>query len=165
MNKEFFERKLRELEDSKLIDLLRIKDNANQDLIQLATEEARRRNLKIEPADFQNITSNPQFHPDVEDSNKLLKWNWGAFLLAPFWILANKLSVGWFLLLFVSLVNIVALFYLGFNGNRLAYPKSNINSVDDFLDLQKEWNTWGVRFFWILFVFSIVKLCVEIIRD
>ena len=76
---------------------------------------------------------------------KLNKWNWGAFWLAPLWTLANKLEF-WTFLCFIPFLNFFIYFYLGYYGNRLAYEKSDFDSVDDFMEVQKEWNQWGIRF-------------------
>ncbi|MBL7853723.1 MAG: hypothetical protein JNL17_04970 [Cyclobacteriaceae bacterium] len=146
MDKEFFLRKIKALTDDKLIDLLqKTSGESNPDILELAKEEAGKRNLKLELThkdDKINIESKSNDH------RKLRKWNWGAFILAPIWTLANRLEK-WTILCFVPILNIVVAFYLGYNGNRLAFGKSKIDSVDDFMVIQKNWGLWGVRLFWL----------------
>src|SRR5687768_14440080 len=135
MDKEFFQRKIKELTDDKLIDLLqKTGGGSNPDIFELAKDEAEGRNVKFEltDKDDKSIVENKS-----NDKEKLRKWNWGAFFLAPIWTLANKLET-WTILCFIPLVNIVVLFYLGYNGNRLAFEKSKIDSVDDFMVIQKD---------------------------
>lgn len=94
-------------------------------------------------------------------SEKLKKWNWGAFLLAPIWTLANKLEK-WTILCFIPGVNIFAIFYLGHNGNKLAFEKSTISSVDGFMVIQENWARWGVRLVWLGAVGGCLALIIDI---
>jgi hypothetical protein len=159
MDKEFFERKIKELTDDKLIDLLRKTGNeANPDIFHLAKKEAELRKLQFDLADKvdEQVLDNSS-----DDKEKLKKWNWGAFLLAPIWNLANKLEK-WTILCFVPGVNIFVIFYLGQNGNRLAFEKSAIGSVDDFMTIQKDWGLWGVRLLWLGLIGGLLALIVDI---
>ena len=146
MDKEFFQRKLNELSNEKLIDLLKTGRTNNLEIFQLAREEAARRNLPY----IDNDNSNQEQFQKEQDLTQLDKWNWAAFLFSPFWALANKLEK-WALLLFVPGVNIFVIFYLGRNGNRLAYRKNKGVSIDDFMAIQRY---WGKSAIW-LFVISI----------
>ena len=157
MNNEFFERKIKKLSDDKLIDLLRLRSDANQPVIQLAMAESKRRNLEIEKT---APTSPSKIDRRNENKWKLKKWNWGAFLLAPFWTLANKLDA-WFILCSIPFINIITIFYLGFNGNRLAYPKSSIDSVDDFMAVQRYWSIWGLSILSLSVITSIIWLFID----
>jgi hypothetical protein len=61
-------------------------------------------------------------------------WNWGAFLLCPFWALAHNR----YLLAFLSVVpgaSIVA----GFKGNAWAWQSVEWKSIDHFQTEQKTW--------------------------
>ncbi len=156
MDKEFFERKIKELADDKLIDLLRKTGNdANPDIFDLAKKEAELRKLKFDLPDKKAMDNSSN------DKEKLKKWNWGAFLLAPIWTLANKLEK-WTILCFVPGVNIFVIFYLGQNGNRLAFEKSAIGSVDDFMTVQKDWGRWGVRLLWLGLIVGLLALIADI---
>ena len=92
-----------------------------------------------------------------EELIKLKQWNWGAFLLPLLWAPANKLYK-WTILLFIPFINILVAFYLGFYGNRLAYPKSNFKSIDDFMIIQHYWATWGIRLFIVAIIGFILKI-------
>jgi hypothetical protein len=156
MDREFFERKVRELSDDKLLDLLRLRYDANREIIDLAIAEAKKRGLDLPEA---SIPLN-KFVTEQEEMKKLEKWNWGAFLLAPIWTLSNKLEK-WTILTFIPGVNIPTVIYLGLKGNRLAYNKSEIRNIDQFMTLQGQWNTWGIRFFWIALGVSILGLFIS----
>jgi len=159
MDKEFFERKIKELTDDNLIDLLQKTTNeANPDIFDLAKNEADLRKLKFELTDK---VDKHAINNSSDDMEKLKKWNWGAFLLAPIWTLANKLE-RWTILWFVPVVNIFVIFHLGQNGNRLAFEKSTIGSVDDFMTVQKVWGRWAVRLFWLGLIASLFALVVDI---
>jgi hypothetical protein len=62
-------------------------------------------------------------------------------------------------------VNIVVVFYLGYNGNRLAFAKSKIDSVDDFMVIQKDWGLWGVRLFWLGLLGGLFVLIVDAVKS
>lgn len=141
MDKDFFERKIKELTSDKLIELLRkTGDESNSDIFDLAKKEAESRKLQFE---LPGKVGKQAIENVSNDKKKLKKWNWGAFLLAPVWTLANKLDT-WTILCFVPGVNIFVIFYLGQNGNRLAFEKSTIDSVDDFMIVQKDWGRRGL---------------------
>ena len=93
----------------------------------------------------------------AEDPQELERWNWGAFLLAPFWTLANKLE-RWTIVTFIPGVNLLAVIYLGRYGNRLAHGKSDIRSIKDFMVLQAQWNKSAFRIFGLAIAGSIVGL-------
>ena len=159
MDKEFFDRKIKELTDDKLIDLLQKTDNErNPEIFNLAKKEAELRKLNFEL--IININKQP-VDRNSNDLGKLKKWNWGAFLLAPIWTLANKLEK-WTILYFIPGVNIFVIFYLGKNGNRLAFEKSTIDSVDDFMTIQKDWGRWSIRLLWLGLLGSLIVLLVDL---
>ena len=91
------------------------------------------------------------------DTNKLKKWNWAAFYLTPIWSIAHKLPV-YTVLCFIPFVNFIVYIYLGVYGNRLAYPKSAYDTVDDFMEVQKYWNLWALRFIYITFILLILYI-------
>lgn len=154
MNKEFFSAKIKKLTDDQLTVLLRIQYPANKDIVQLARAEAESRNLVV---DFRDVALTTNSSDEREDWRKLRKWNWAAFLLNGFWALSNNLEK-WAILCFIPGVNIVAIFYLGFNGNELAYRKSNIKNVKDFMILQHRWNVFVIRFSLVSLVLFIISV-------
>lgn len=157
MNKEFFERKVSELSDDKLQDLLKLRNDANREIIELAIEEAEKRGLDVPEVSF---SGSKAVNAEVQDRKKLEKWNWGAFLLAPFWTLSNRLEK-WTILTFIPGVNLAAVIYLGVYGNRLAYDKSDIRNIEHFMVLQRQWNKWAIRIFWLGIAASIVGLFIS----
>lgn len=160
MDKEFFQSKIKELTDDKLIDLLQKTSNkSNTDIYEPTKKEAERRNLKFDPIEK---TDTLNTKAKLNDEQKLREWNWGAFLLAPIWTLANRLD-WWAILCFVPIVNVVVVFYLGYNGNRLAFEKSKIESVDDFMVIQKNWGLWSVRMFWFGLLGGLLALIMDTI--
>jgi hypothetical protein len=157
MDSEFFERKVRELSDDKLLDLLKLRNDANREIIDLAIEESKKRGLEIPHV---SIPLN-ETDRGAEEMKKLEKWNWGAFLLAPFWTLSNKLEK-WTILTFIPGVNIPTVIYLGLKGNRLAYQKSAIKNIDQFMTLQGHWNAWAIRLFWIGIGISVIGVSISV---
>lgn len=159
MNDEFYKRKIKKLTDEELIDLLRVTNNrSNQRIFELAEAEANSRNLMI--ALTRSISAG--LEKKTGDRRQLKKWNWAAFLLAPLWTLANRLDK-WTLLWFIPVVNIFVIFYLGFNGNKIAFEKSAIMSVDDYMVFQRHWSRWGIRMFWISLTLSVIFFFVKIL--
>jgi hypothetical protein len=109
MDKEFYHRKIKELTNDKLMDLLQKTSNEfNQDIFELAKKQSKGRTLIFELTDK---IDNRDVKIVSNDKEKLKKWNWGAFVLAPVWTLANKLET-WTILYFVPVVNIGVIVYL-----------------------------------------------------
>ena len=123
----------------------------------MAIEEAAKRGLDVPEVSF---SGSKAVNDEEHDRKKLEKWNWGAFLLAPFWTLANKMEK-WTILTFIPGVNLVAVIYLGRHGNRLAYDKSDIRNIEHFMVLQGHWNKWAIRIFWLGIAASIVGLFIS----
>ena len=140
MDTEFFKRKVRELDNEKLLALLILRPDANQEIFEIAINEAQKRGLSI--PDVAIPDKNEII--DETEKQKLVKWNWAAFLMAPLWTLANKLDK-WALLIFIPGVNVIAIIYLGIKGNQLAYEKTLIKNIDDFMLFQAHWTKSAVR--------------------
>lgn len=105
MEREYIRGKIRELSNEKLIILLRKVHNIkNNDIYTIAIEEMDSRGLKF-GLDTININNKPD--EKLYDLRALDKWNWGAFLLAPTWALANNLK--WWLF-YVSYPELTLLF-------------------------------------------------------
>jgi len=155
MNSEFLESKIIELSDDKIIELCNLKNDANLEIVQLAEKEAQKRNLENVFDKSESISLEAIVDKTTENKKELDKWNWGAFFLLPAWTLANRLEK-WTIASFIPLLNIFAAFYLGFNGNKLAFEKSNIESIDNFLTIQKIWKIWGIRIFLFSTLVSVV---------
>lgn len=146
VDKKLFTQKIKRLSTDKLLTLLRTTHNPfNNEIHALAKEEVVIRNLAV-----------PYTTPVLPDIgvkiktgelSQLKKWNWGAFFLAPIWALTNKVYL-WVIILCIPGINIIAHFFLGLKGNKIAFPKSDLESVEDFMKLQKYWSTLALRFFW-----------------
>uniref|UniRef100_UPI004048D01C hypothetical protein n=1 Tax=Roseivirga sp. TaxID=1964215 RepID=UPI004048D01C len=76
MDEEFFQRKIKDLTDDKLIGLLQKTGNdLNQEVFELAKEEAGRRGLEFKLIDK---ADNASLLNESNDTEKLSKWNWGS---------------------------------------------------------------------------------------
>lgn len=69
-------------------------------------------------------------------------WNWGAFLLAPYWPFSNQVWIG--LLSWIPLVGVVMALILGAIGNEWAWKSRRWRSVQVFKSHQRAWTTWGL---------------------
>lgn len=69
-------------------------------------------------------------------------WNWGAFLITPFWCIRNKLWIG--LLSYLPAVGIFVSFYFGKTGNELAWQNRRWHSIQEFKSEQRNWTIAGL---------------------
>lgn len=86
-------------------------------------------------------------------------WNWGAFWLSWIWGIFNKSYIS--LLVFLPILNIIIPFYLGANGNEIAWRNRSWSSIDEFKAEQRKWSIGG----WIITILiglSIVLRFIEI---
>ncbi|MHB9108411.1 MAG: RING finger protein [Armatimonadota bacterium] len=74
---------------------------------------------------------------------ELRRWNWGAFVLAPWWTYAMR-QWRWFVLSLIPGVGIGVAWYLAVNGNELAWKSRYWVSPRHFADTQRLWNGWGI---------------------
>ena len=86
---------------------------------------------------------------EIDIPEKIKKWNWGAFLLFPFWLAHYRVWKGIFLFIIPLFGPIIVPFWIGANGNQIAWKKSRYQSVDLFLKRQKYWSIAGFVF-WIV---------------
>jgi hypothetical protein len=82
-----------------------------------------------------------------------LGWNWGASGLSILWGLSS--GVWRVLWMFIPIVNIFFVIYLGMNGNKLAWRANKWESVEKFIEVQNKWKPWGILFF-VLFVINLL---------
>lgn len=78
----------------------------------------------------------------VDVPEEVEKWNWGAFWLTWLWGYKNEVMIGFLGL--IPIVNIVIMFYLGKNGNRLAWQNRHWAHLSDFEKSQKRWGVAGL---------------------
>jgi hypothetical protein len=84
------------------------------------------------------------------------QWNWGAFFLAPFWLMAHglpKRGAGLLLLNVLALVFLPGLAVVlwiavgyGRRGNALAIANRTFTSDEQFVAVQTAWRNWGFAF-------------------
>lgn len=83
------------------------------------------------------------------ETNKVKKWNWGAFMFNIVWGFGNRSYLP--LICLIPIVNIVWIFVCGFKGNEWAYEKYD-GDIDTFLAIQETWNKAG----FIMFIIGLV---------
>lgn len=83
-------------------------------------------------------------------------WNWGAFLLTPFWCIRHRIWLG--LLLFIPFFWLIIPFILGAKGNQKAWIKNTHESVDVFLKRQKYWGFAGLTIWIVSLLISLGSL-------
>lgn len=76
-----------------------------------------------------------------EEEERLHKWSWGAFALAPIWGVFNRVYVG--LLALVPILGFYVAIYLGIHGKNLAWNRSAKQSAD-FDRKQALWDRAGI---------------------
>ncbi|HEY9782926.1 MAG TPA: serine/threonine-protein kinase [Leptolyngbyaceae cyanobacterium] len=64
-------------------------------------------------------------------------WNWGAFLLTPFWLVSNRVWIGIFA--FVPIIGVWMAIALGIKGNEWAWKSRKWESIESFQAYQKRW--------------------------
>lgn len=78
----------------------------------------------------------------IEIPEEIKRWNWGAFILTPFWCIRHGIWQG--LLLLVPVFGFFVPFWLGATGNQKAWIKSCHESVGSFLKRQRRWGVAGL---------------------
>ncbi len=82
---------------------------------------------------------------EIEVPPEIKRWNWGAFLLCPFWCLRHGIWQGF--LLAVPFFGFLVPFWLGATGNQKAWMKNKDSDLKAFLKRQKYWSIAGVTVF------------------
>jgi hypothetical protein len=90
------------------------------------------------PAPWDNTSGSP----GAAAPPQILGWNWGAFLLTPFWSIAHSVWIG--LLCFVPYVGWVMSIVLGVKGSEWAWQNRRFSSIEEFRDVQRAWMVWGI---------------------
>lgn len=104
---------------------------------------------------------NTSGHGDYSDvPEDIKKWNWGAFWLTWVWGIGNKCYVALFGL--IPIVNIFVRFYLGKNGNELAWRATRWHSEEALLECQRKWRNWAWIIVSVLLVIHIVGIVQEV---
>ena len=80
--------------------------------------------------------------PGAAAPPQVVGWNWGAFLLTPFWSIAHQVWIG--LLCFVPYVGWVMSIVVGIKGSEWAWQNRRFDSIEQFRDVQRTWMWWGI---------------------
>ncbi len=89
-------------------------------------------------------------------------WNWGGFLLCPFWLMNHGglgLGIGYLVLTFIPGLNIATLgmaIYFGIKGNDWAVQHRNFVDEAQFVAVQNAWRNWGFIVAGIGIIFGII---------
>jgi hypothetical protein len=73
-------------------------------------------------------------------------WNWGAFLLTPWWLMNHKRpwrGILYLLLLVIPLASIGMAIAYGVVGNRVAVESGRFADEAQFVAVQNAWRNWG----------------------
>lgn len=73
--------------------------------------------------------------------DEVKRWNWGAFWLTWIWGLFNGAYIS--LLALIPILNIIMMFYMGSNGNELAWRSRYWDDAADLHKTQKKWAIAG----------------------
>jgi len=101
------------------------------------------------------ITNPPQNNNQIQVPNEIKGWNWGAFLLGPFWSFTNQVWIG--LLCFIPYLGFIMAIILGFKGNEWAWKSRNWSSIEAFKAHQKAWTIASLIVFIIIFLLGILS--------
>ncbi len=82
------------------------------------------------------------FNASITVPAEIQGWNWGAFLLAPFWLVANRVWIG--LLAWVPLFGFWMAIALGVKGNEWAWKSRRWESIEHFQKYQERWAIAGI---------------------
>jgi hypothetical protein len=85
---------------------------------------------------------------------ELGKWSWGAAGLTWIWGVYHGVWIS--LLNFIPGLNLVWWVVMGLKGNEWAWRKNKWESVEQFKKKQKPWTTWGIIFFVISLIMTII---------
>jgi serine/threonine protein kinase len=82
------------------------------------------------------------FDLSVPVPEEIKGWNWGAFLLSPFWVLSNRVWIG--VLTYVPIGGFWIAIALGIKGNEWAWKSRKWESIEQFKKHQKNWAIAGI---------------------
>ena len=81
-------------------------------------------------------------------------WCWGAFGLTWIWGLGNRSYIA--LLGLIPYVNIIVAIWLGIVGHKMAWQSRHFESMEQYKQTMKAWNTWGIIVFIASFAIGIL---------
>jgi len=110
---------------------------------------------------------------------QILKWNWGAFTLPGFWLIAHNRVLAGVVVLLTGLLELVIknanpplhwliiigrLVYvaiLAAQGNMTAWQNRHFDSVDEFFQVQNAWLNWSIAW-WAIMAFILMVSIVAV---
>ncbi|MBW4510663.1 MAG: serine/threonine protein kinase [Scytonematopsis contorta HA4267-MV1] len=92
------------------------------------------------------------FNTSVPVPPEIQGWNWGAFLLSPFWSFPNQVWIG--LISLIPFVGLAMGIVLGAKGNTWAWRSRQWKSIQAFKDHQRAWTIAGLCLAPFVFTFS-----------
>ena len=98
--------------------------------------------IPVSPTFVNNSGSGRIFDNSATVPDEIKGWNWGAFLLGPFWCIGNKVWIGFLFL--IPLVSLVMFFVLGIKGNQWAWKSRRWTSIEQFKANQRRWAIAGL---------------------
>lgn len=84
------------------------------------------------------------FNTTVAVPAEIQGWNWGAFLLSPFWLVSNRVWIG--VLAWVPIAGFLMAIALGVKGNEWAWKSRKWQSIEQFQAHQRKWAIAGIIF-------------------
>ncbi len=93
-------------------------------------------------ASINNSGQGGLFDLSVPVPEEIKGWNWGAFLIAPFWLVSNRVWIG--LLALVPIFGFWMAIALGVKGNEWAWKSRRWESIEQFQTYQKKWAIAGI---------------------
>jgi hypothetical protein len=103
-------------------------------------------------AGFQQPGAQPMYWnapPQAPGSQYADMWNWGAFLLCPFWLMNHGrpgrgiLYIAMSIIPLVSLVSLGMAITYGIKGNAVAASSRRFTDDAQFAAVQNAWRNWG----------------------
>lgn len=82
------------------------------------------------------------FDNSIKVPDEIKGWNWGAFLMAPFWPISNQVWIG--LLAWTPYIGWIMMFVVGTKGNEWAWKSRKWSSVAAFKAHQRAWTKWSL---------------------
>ena len=84
--------------------------------------------------------------------------NWGAFMFTWIWGIAHKTWISF--LTFIPYVGWIMAFVLLFKGNEWSWQNRKFSSIEEFKEVTRIWNTWGIVFFILNIIFCIIYIII-----
>lgn len=109
--------------------------------------------LKLfENQDYHSRNEKIVYNSNKDEQYEINRWNWGAFSLYPIWGCANGMSWTLIIALFFGYLFPIPNILFGIMGSRWAWNNKKWNSIEHFIEVQRQWKIWGI----VLFIISLI---------